>query len=207
MRNARKPEIVADAAYAIFPSPAREFTGRFLIDDNFLAERGVSDFDRYRVDPREPWRPTSSCRTTSRRPRRSNRRNALMEAVRDLSRSARRHWLCAQVRRRFAPALDEGLFGDLGMEDVDAVLAEAGRFAGEVLAPLNRIGDRSARPSRTAPSPPRRAGRKPTRLARAAGMASRRRREWGGQALPQSSMPPASKCGTRPPWRSASARC
>jgi acyl-CoA dehydrogenase len=38
-------------------------------------------------------------------------------------------------------AIDEGLFGDLTMDDVDAVLAEAGRFAAEVLAPLNRVGD------------------------------------------------------------------
>ncbi len=51
MRQARKPEIVADAAYAIFATPARELTGRFLIDDTFLAERGVTDFERYRVDP------------------------------------------------------------------------------------------------------------------------------------------------------------
>ena len=52
MHQARKPDIMADAAYAIFESPSRELTGRFLIDDNFLAERGVTDFDRYRVDPR-----------------------------------------------------------------------------------------------------------------------------------------------------------
>ena len=34
-------------------SPRRRatLTGRFLIDDIFLAERGVTDFDRYRVDP------------------------------------------------------------------------------------------------------------------------------------------------------------
>ena len=38
-------------------------------------------------------------------------------------------------------AIDEGLFGDLTMDDVDAVLTEAGRFATEVLAPLNRVGD------------------------------------------------------------------
>ncbi len=42
---------MADAAYAIFAKPAREFTGHFLIDDNFLAENGVTDFERYRVDP------------------------------------------------------------------------------------------------------------------------------------------------------------
>jgi len=41
-----------------------------------------------------------------------------------------------------APALEQGLFGDLTMDVVDAVLAEAGRFAGEVIAPLDRIGDR-----------------------------------------------------------------
>src|SRR3954466_10865323 len=35
MRISRKPEILADAAYAIFHKPAREFTGRFLIDDTF----------------------------------------------------------------------------------------------------------------------------------------------------------------------------
>ncbi len=54
MRQARRPEIMADAAYAAFTSPARELTGRFLIDDNFLAERGVTDFERYRVDPTQP---------------------------------------------------------------------------------------------------------------------------------------------------------
>ncbi len=51
MQQARKPGIMADAAYAIFNTPARELTGRFLIDDTFLAERGVTDFDHYRVDP------------------------------------------------------------------------------------------------------------------------------------------------------------
>jgi acyl-CoA dehydrogenase len=42
----------------------------------------------------------------------------------------------------FASALAEPLYGDLGEDVVDAVLAEAGRFATEVLAPLNTIGDR-----------------------------------------------------------------
>ncbi len=51
MRRARKPEIMADAAYAILTTPARDLTGRFLIDDTLLAERGVSDFEHYRVDP------------------------------------------------------------------------------------------------------------------------------------------------------------
>ena len=51
MRAARKPEIVADAAYAVFARPARTFTGNFLIDDTFLAENGVTNFDSYRMDP------------------------------------------------------------------------------------------------------------------------------------------------------------
>ena len=51
VRASRTPEIVADAAYLIFGKPAREFTGRFLIDDTFLAANGVTEFDHYRVDP------------------------------------------------------------------------------------------------------------------------------------------------------------
>jgi citronellol/citronellal dehydrogenase len=54
MRQARKPDIMADAAHAVFSTPSRELTGRFLIDDNFLAEHGVTDFDRYRVDQSQP---------------------------------------------------------------------------------------------------------------------------------------------------------
>src|SRR5580692_2385489 len=57
MRQARKPDIMADAAYAIFETPARQLTGRFLVDDTFLAERGVTDFERYRVDPTQPLAP------------------------------------------------------------------------------------------------------------------------------------------------------
>jgi citronellol/citronellal dehydrogenase len=51
MRASRRPDIVADAAHAVFSRPSRELTGRFLIDDTFLAESGVSDFEQYRVDP------------------------------------------------------------------------------------------------------------------------------------------------------------
>jgi len=54
LRQARTPDIMADAAYAIFSTPARELTGRFLIDDNFLAAHGVTDFERYRVDKTKP---------------------------------------------------------------------------------------------------------------------------------------------------------
>jgi len=54
MRMARTPDIMADAAYAIFMKPARSFTGRFLIDDSFLASEGVTDFGKYRAVPGEP---------------------------------------------------------------------------------------------------------------------------------------------------------
>jgi citronellol/citronellal dehydrogenase len=51
MRSSRTPDIIADAAHLIFTQPSREFTGRFCIDDTLLAEHGVTDFDKYRVDP------------------------------------------------------------------------------------------------------------------------------------------------------------
>jgi citronellol/citronellal dehydrogenase len=53
----RTPEIIADAAWMIFKKPAKSFTGNFLIDDTFLAGEGVTDFDRYRVDPTQPLAP------------------------------------------------------------------------------------------------------------------------------------------------------
>jgi citronellol/citronellal dehydrogenase len=51
MKHCRTPEILSDAAYMIFNKKAKDFTGNFLIDDTFLAAEGVTDFDRYRVDP------------------------------------------------------------------------------------------------------------------------------------------------------------
>jgi len=57
MRQSRTPEILADAAYAVFSKPSRELSGRFLIDDTFLAETGVTDFDQYRVDPTQKLAP------------------------------------------------------------------------------------------------------------------------------------------------------
>src|SRR5947208_3185777 len=42
----------------------------------------------------------------------------------------------------FAAALADGLYGDLGDDVVEAVLTEAGKFATDILAPLNVIGDR-----------------------------------------------------------------
>jgi citronellol/citronellal dehydrogenase len=54
MRMARTPDIMADAAYAIFLKPAKSFTGHFLIDDSFLAGEGITDFEKYRAVPGEP---------------------------------------------------------------------------------------------------------------------------------------------------------
>ena len=51
VRASRTPEILADAAHMVFTKPAKEFSGNFLIDDNFLFDNGVRDFDHYRVDP------------------------------------------------------------------------------------------------------------------------------------------------------------
>ncbi|MBI1405450.1 MAG: SDR family NAD(P)-dependent oxidoreductase [Caulobacter sp.] len=57
MKMCRTPEIMADAAHAIFCKPAASFTGKFLIDDSFLFDEGVRDFDHYRVDPTRPLMP------------------------------------------------------------------------------------------------------------------------------------------------------
>jgi citronellol/citronellal dehydrogenase len=54
MRASRTPEILADAAHLIFGKPARAFTGNFLIDDTFLMSEGVTNLEKYRVDPSVP---------------------------------------------------------------------------------------------------------------------------------------------------------
>ncbi|MXO60642.1 SDR family NAD(P)-dependent oxidoreductase [Altererythrobacter salegens] len=51
MRRSRRPEIMADAAYAIFQRDARTFTGNFVLDEDVLREEGVTDFSAYRYDP------------------------------------------------------------------------------------------------------------------------------------------------------------
>jgi citronellol/citronellal dehydrogenase len=54
IRMSRTPEIMGDAAHAIFTKPAREFTGNFCIDDKVLYASGVRDFESYRVDKSSP---------------------------------------------------------------------------------------------------------------------------------------------------------
>jgi len=82
-------------------------------------------------------------------------------------------------------AIADGLYGDLDEETVDSVLEEAGRFANDVIAPLNRIGDKFGTPFKdgVVTTPP---GWKEAYTAWAAagwnGLASPA--EWGGQELP-----------------------
>jgi citronellol/citronellal dehydrogenase len=57
MERSRKPEIMADAAHAIFCRPARDFTGRFLIDDELLYAEGVRGFEQYSVTPGTALQP------------------------------------------------------------------------------------------------------------------------------------------------------
>ena len=86
----------------------------------------------------------------------------------------------------FAAARGEGLYGDLGEDVADAVLAEAGRFASDVLAPLNVIGDRHGTPFRdgTVTTPP--GWRQAYRDWAAAGWNGLAApAQWGGQELPQ----------------------
>ena len=55
--NGRSPEIVADAAHAVLVRPAAGFHGHFLIDDEVLAQAGVTDLSGYAVDPSAPLLP------------------------------------------------------------------------------------------------------------------------------------------------------
>jgi citronellol/citronellal dehydrogenase len=51
IRGSRKPEIMADAAYAIVTRPSRKFTGNFCIDEEILRSEGVKDFSKYQMVP------------------------------------------------------------------------------------------------------------------------------------------------------------
>ena len=42
---------MADAAYAMLSKNSRDFTGNFAIDEDILRAEGVTDFNRYAVDP------------------------------------------------------------------------------------------------------------------------------------------------------------
>jgi acyl-CoA dehydrogenase len=86
----------------------------------------------------------------------------------------------------FAKARAEGLYGDLSDDDLAAVLGEAGRFATEVLAPLNAVGDRHGTPFHdgavTTPPGWKEAYRD---WAEAGWNSVSGPSEWGGQGLPR----------------------
>jgi acyl-CoA dehydrogenase len=83
-------------------------------------------------------------------------------------------------------AIEQGLFGELTLDDVDAVLTEAGRFAGGVIAPLNRAGDKFGTPFKdgaVTTAPGWKEAYKAWRTGGWNGLAAPT--AWGGQALPQ----------------------
>jgi len=47
MNSSRKPDIMADAAYAILTKNSRSYTGNFAIDEDVLREMGIKDFSQY----------------------------------------------------------------------------------------------------------------------------------------------------------------
>lgn len=47
MARSRSPQIMADAAHAVLTRDPRECSGRFLIDDEVLAEEGITDLSPY----------------------------------------------------------------------------------------------------------------------------------------------------------------
>jgi citronellol/citronellal dehydrogenase len=57
VQHARRPEIMADAAYAMFCKPSREFTGRFCIDEEVLRDTGIVDLEPYACVPGNPIWP------------------------------------------------------------------------------------------------------------------------------------------------------
>ena len=55
--NCRKPDIMADAAHWILTQKAANTTGNFFIDDQALAQAGITDLDQYAVKPGEKLLP------------------------------------------------------------------------------------------------------------------------------------------------------
>lgn len=51
MQRSRTAEIVADAAFLILQKPSTECTGNFFIDEDVLKEAGITDLEKYAVNP------------------------------------------------------------------------------------------------------------------------------------------------------------
>jgi acyl-CoA dehydrogenase len=85
-----------------------------------------------------------------------------------------------------AKARADGLYQDLGDDDLDVVLGEAGRFASQVLAPLNAAGDRYGTPFRDGEVTMPPGWKEAYRDWAAAGWNGvAAPTEWGGQGLPR----------------------
>ena len=57
MNISRAQEIMGDADYVILTKDSKEFTGNFCIDDNLLADNGVTDFSQYAEVPFDQLAP------------------------------------------------------------------------------------------------------------------------------------------------------
>lgn len=57
IQKSRTPQIVADAAFAIVSKPSAECTGNFFVDEEVLQKEGVTDFNRYAVNPTQKLMP------------------------------------------------------------------------------------------------------------------------------------------------------
>jgi len=53
-KGCRTTDIMSDAAYLILTSPSRKLTGQFLVDEYFLRQHGVTNFEKYACVPGAP---------------------------------------------------------------------------------------------------------------------------------------------------------
>ncbi|MDG2343751.1 MAG: NAD(P)-dependent oxidoreductase [Flavobacteriales bacterium] len=51
IQASRTPEIMADAAFEIIKQNSKECTGNFFIDEDLLRNKGITDFNKYAVNP------------------------------------------------------------------------------------------------------------------------------------------------------------
>ncbi len=54
MRQCRKPDIMADAVFELLSNPNREHAGKAMLDEEVLRASGVTDFEKYAVEPGQP---------------------------------------------------------------------------------------------------------------------------------------------------------
>lgn len=53
IQKSRTPDIIADAVFYILQQPSAECTGNFFLDEEVLTKEGITDFDRYAVNPQQ----------------------------------------------------------------------------------------------------------------------------------------------------------